>query len=178
MVFAFNLFIFSSKRRKDVGVDILKAVLIFLPIVFSHAGGSAAALDLLSAGSFSFNPQLRSDFPQENWDQLFSTSYEACKLAIASDSEDDNLAVAVEGASDNDTERDILALATEGHGASDNATERDDLGITAEGDKPTIPESDSEIGTSSRRSGLEWLLLAIVVRIILELILGTLSIHL
>ena len=164
MVFAFNLFVFSSKMRKKVEVDIPKAVLIFLPIVFSHAGRSAAALDLLRAGSFSFNPQLRSDFPQENWDQLFSASYKACKLAIAT--EGDNIAIASEG--------DNLYIALEG--ASDNTTdsERDNFAITAEGDKPTIP--DAEIGTSSRGSGLEWLLQ--VVRIILELILGTFYIHL
>ena len=140
---------------EKVEVDIPKAVLIFLPIVFSQARGSAAALDLLGAGSFSFDPRLQTRFPQENWDQLFSASYEACKLAIAP--EGDNLDIALEG-------------------ASDNATERDNLAITAEGDKPTIPESDAELGTSSRRGGLEWLLL--VIRIILELILGTFSIHL
>ena len=207
---------------EKVEVDIPKTVLIFLPIVFSQARGSAAALDLLGAGSFSFDPRLQTRFPQENWDQLFSASYEACKLAIAA--EGDNIAIAMEGASDNATERDDLAIATEGASenaterdnlaiaaegdmskstivtgtegdnltiamdASDNAaTERDNLGIatecatgrdnlaiTAEGDEPTIPESDAEIGTSSRGSGLEWLLLAIVVRIILELIVGTL----
>ena len=192
--------------------------------MFSHAGRSAAALDFLGAGSFSFDPQLKKQFPQENWDQLFSASYEACKLAITAEgnniatgemlpiaSEGDNIAIAMEGASDNATERDDLAIATEGASenaterdnlaiategdmsettivtgtegdnlaiamdASDNAaTERDNLAITAEGDEPTIPESDAEIGTSSRGSGLEWLLLAIVVRIILELIVGTL----
>ena len=88
MVFAFNLFIFSSNTRKDVGVDIPKAVLIFLPIVFSHAGRSAAALDLLSAGSFRVSPQLQRQFPQENWDQLFWDSYKACKLAIAAPEDD------------------------------------------------------------------------------------------
>ena len=251
-VFVVNLFIFSSDMLGKV-VDVPKAVLIFLPIVFSHAGRSAAALDLLRAGSFKFHPQFQRRFPQENWDQLFSASYEACKLAIAA--EGDNLAITMEGASDNDTERDNLAIATEGDmsesavvtgtegddlaiimdasdnaaterdnlaiategatgsdnameiqrdnlaiategdmsestivtgtddslaivmDASDNAaTERDNLAITAEGDKPTIPESDAEIGTSSRGSGLELLLQ--VVRIILELILGTFSIHL
>ena len=173
VVFTFNLFIFSSKTLEDNEVDILvKAVLIFLPIVFSQAGRSAAALDLLGAGSFSFNPRLQTRFPHENWDQLFSTSYAACKLAIAA--EGDNIAIAT---------GDTLAIASEGdnldialEGASDNATERDNLAITAEGDKPTIPESDAELGTSSRRGGLEWLFL--VIRIILELILGTFSIHL
>ena len=226
MVFAFNLFIFSSEMLGKV--DVPKAVLIFLPIVFSQAGRSAATLDLLRAGSFSFDPQLKRQFPQENWDQLFSASYEACKLAIAAEgdniaiatgdmmaiaSEGDNLAIAMEGASDNYKERDNLAIATEGASenvterdnlaiatdgdmsestmvtgmegdnlaivmdASDNAaTERDNLAVTSEGDKPTVSESNAEIGTSSRGSGLEWLLQ--VVRIILELILGTFSIHL
>ena len=68
---------------EDYEVDLLKAALIFLPIVFSQARGSAAALDLLKAGSFSFNPRLQTRFPHENWDQLFSSSYTACKLAIA-----------------------------------------------------------------------------------------------
>ena len=82
MVFELNLFIFSSRLVEEVEVDIPKAVLIFLPIVFSQVRGSAAALDLLGAGSFRFNPRLQTRFPQENWDQLFSASYEACKLAI------------------------------------------------------------------------------------------------
>ena len=82
MIFEFNLFIFSSKMLEEVEVDIPKAVLIFLPIVFSQARGSAAALKLLEAGSFSFDPWLQKQFPQENWDQLFSSCYSACKLAI------------------------------------------------------------------------------------------------
>ena len=243
IIFTFNLFIFSSEIILKK-VDIPKAVLIFLPMVFSQVGRSAAALDLLGAGSFSFHPKLRERFPQENWDQLLSASYEACKLAIAAEgdniamahtegdnlaiatqghgaldnaterdgiaiahtegdnlaiateghgardnaterddtaiahTEGDNLAIATEGhrARDNATERDDiaiahtegdnLAIATEGHGARDNATERDDLAMTAEGDKPTIPESDAEIGSSSRRSGLQSLLQ--VVRIIFK----------
>ena len=138
IVFTFNLFIFSSEILKNV--DIPKAVLIFLPIVFSQVGRSAAALDLLGAGSFSFHPQLREQFPQENWDQLLSASYEACKLAIAEEgdniaiaSEGENLAITMGGASDNDTERENVAIATECHGSSDNATERDDLAIATEG---------------------------------------------
>ena len=110
MVFAFNLCIFSTSRKMEkYEVNIAKAVLIFLPIVFqvSQVGRSAAALNLLKAGSFSVDPQLRRQFPQENWDQLFSASYKACKLAIA-----------------------------------------------AAGDKPTIPEPDAVIGTSSRGSAL------------------------
>ena len=175
MVFTFNLFIFSSEILKKNDVDIPKAVLIFLPIMFSQAGRSAATLRLLRAGSFRFHAQFQRRFPQENWDQLFSASYKACKLAIAAEgdnmtiitgdmlamigSENDNLGIAMGGASDDDTD-----------------SERDNLAITAEGDKPTIPESDAEIGTSSRGSGLEWLLQ--VVRIILELVLGAFSIHL
>ena len=217
MVFTFILFIFSSISLEENEVDIPKAVLIFLPIVFSQAGRSAEVLNLLSAGSFNFDPHLQRRFPQENWDQLFSASYEACKLAMLVAAEGDNIAKAtgdmLEGASDNATERDNLAIATEGdmpestivtgtegdslsiamdasdnaatkrdnlaiatEGAtgSDNVIEMDNLAITAEGDKPTIPESDAEIGKSS--SGLEWLVQ--VVRIILELILGTFSIHL
>ena len=62
-------------------VDIPKVVLIFLPIVFSHVGRSAAARNLLNAGSFSFDPQLPKRFPEESWDQLFSSSFKACMLA-------------------------------------------------------------------------------------------------
>ena len=80
-LFVYNLCNFSSKiERYDV--DIPNAVLIFLPIVFSKAGKSGASR-LLEAGSFSFDPELPRRFPQENWNQLFSSSYEACKLAIA-----------------------------------------------------------------------------------------------
>ena len=65
-----------------VTVDIPKAVLIFLPIVFSHAGRSDSTLLLLRAGSFSLDPHIRERFPQENWDQLISSSFRACELAI------------------------------------------------------------------------------------------------
>ena len=65
----------------EVTVDMSKAVLIFLPIVFSHAGRSASTLVPLS-GSFSLEPHIRKRFPQENWDKLISTSFKACKLAI------------------------------------------------------------------------------------------------
>ena len=112
IVFTFNLFIFSSEILvpEKFEVDILKAVLIFLPIVFSQARGSAAALDLLGAGSFSFNPRLQTRFPQENWGRLFSASYEACNLAIATAPEGDNMiAIAMEGASGKKRRRDDLA---------------------------------------------------------------------
>ena len=86
LIFTFDLSIFSRNDNVDISnVDISKAVLIFLPIVFSAARGSAApaARDLLKAGYFSLDPQLRSISPHENWDQLSSSSYEACKLALA-----------------------------------------------------------------------------------------------
>ena len=81
LMFTFNLCIFSSKYK----VDVSKAVLIFLPIVFSEARGSAAAQDLLKAGYFSLDAQLRSLFPHENWDQLSSSSYKACELALTTE---------------------------------------------------------------------------------------------
>ena len=80
-LFIYNLYIFSSEKEK-YEVDIPKAVLIFLPIVFSKATQSDASR-LLEAGSFSFDPELPRRFPQEDWIQLFSSSYEACKLATA-----------------------------------------------------------------------------------------------
>ena len=82
----FNLCILSSNK-----VDVAKAVLIFLPIVFLEARGSAAARDLLKTRYFSFDPQLRSLYPQENWDQLSSSSYKACKLALTA--KGDNLTI-------------------------------------------------------------------------------------
>ena len=66
----------------EVTVDILKAVLIFLPIVFSYAGRSASTLVLLEAGPFSLDRHIRKRFLQENWDKLISSSFKACKLAI------------------------------------------------------------------------------------------------
>ena len=79
-LFVYNLCNFSSKiERYDV--DIPKAVLIFLPIVFSHVRRLDASL-LLESGFFSVDPQLPRRFPQEDWNQLFSSSYKACKLAI------------------------------------------------------------------------------------------------
>ena len=81
LIFTFNLCIFSSESN----VNVSKAVLIFLPIVFSAARGSPAAGDLLKSGHFSVGPKLRSRYPQENWDQLFSSSYKACKLALTAE---------------------------------------------------------------------------------------------
>ena len=69
-------------------VDILKAVLIFLPIVFSHAGRSDSTLVLLEAGSFNLDPHIQELFPQENWDQLISSSFKACELAITAKGDD------------------------------------------------------------------------------------------
>ena len=88
LIFTFNLSIFS----RDYNVDISKAVLIFLPIVFSAARGSAAlaARDLLKAGYFSLHPHLRSLSPHENWDQLSSSSYKACELALTAEGDSDN----------------------------------------------------------------------------------------
>ena len=81
LIFTFNLCIFSSEYE----VDIPKAVLIFLPIVFSAVRGSATARDLLKAGYFSLHPRLQSLFPHENWDQLSSSSYKACELALTTE---------------------------------------------------------------------------------------------
>ena len=81
-LFIYNLCIFSSKLVK-YEVDIPKAVLIFLPVVFSQAGRSDASLHLLEAGFFSFDAQLPERFPQEDWNQLFSSCYKAWKSAIS-----------------------------------------------------------------------------------------------
>lgn len=80
-LYIYNLCFFSSKIEK-FKVDIPKAVLIFLPIVFSKARRSDAS-HLIEAGSFRIDPELPRRFPQENWDQLFSSSYKACKSAIS-----------------------------------------------------------------------------------------------
>jgi len=62
-------------------VDIPKTVLIILPIVFFKAGQAIGRERLLEAGSFSFDYELPMRFPQENWNELFSSCYTACKLA-------------------------------------------------------------------------------------------------
>ena len=90
--FILRVCIFSSHDENFARDDIAKAVLIFLPIVFSEARGSAAARDFLKAqaGHFSVGPKLRSRFPRENWDQLFSSSYKACELALTAEGDSDN----------------------------------------------------------------------------------------
>ena len=82
----FNLCFLSSKIEK-YEANIPKAIIIILPIIFSKAKRSFELLRLLDAGSFRFDPQLPRRFPQENWDQLFSSSYTACKLAVAREDE-------------------------------------------------------------------------------------------
>ena len=86
LVYIYNLCIFSSKIRK-YEVDIPKATLIFLPIVFSQVKRLDASL-LLESRFFKVNPQLPRRFPQEDWNQLFSSSYKACKLAIGAKVDD------------------------------------------------------------------------------------------
>ena len=86
LVYIYNLCIFSSKIRK-YEVDIPKATLIFLPIVFSQVKRLDASL-LLESRFFKVNPQLPRQFPQEDWNQLFSSSYKACKLAIGAKVDD------------------------------------------------------------------------------------------
>ena len=143
MVFSFNLFIFSSKTRKDVEVDILKAILIFLPIVFSQARRSAAARDLLETVSFSPDPQLLRRFPQEDWVQLFFSSYKACKLAIATEGDAPTITPAEPDAEIGTENWDQLLLSS--------------YKAAGEGDKATFPEPDVQIGTSSRGRALHTL---------------------
>jgi len=77
-----SLFVLALSSEMDVyEVDIPKAVLIILPIVFSKARRTAQLLGLLKAGAFNFDPQLSRRFPQEDWNQLLSSCYTACKLA-------------------------------------------------------------------------------------------------
>ena len=64
----------------------------------------------MKAGSFSFDPQLRRRLPQENWDQLFSSSYKACQLAIAAEGDKPTIP-------EPDAEIDV------GHGASNSSAE-------------------------------------------------------
>lgn len=84
LIFMHNL----SSKLETYEADIPKTVLIILPIVFSRAGRSVELLRLLEAGSFSFDPQLPKRFPEENWDQLFSSSYIACTLAVRMEDDD------------------------------------------------------------------------------------------
>ena len=144
MVFTFDLFIFSSIFLKENEVDIIKAVLIFLPIVFSQAGRSAAALELLVAGSFSFNPHLQRRFTQENWDQLFSASYKACKLAIAAEGDMPVQMISETGAQTIPEPSAKIGMSSRGSG----------LRTMTRGDMQTIPEPGAEIGRPSRGSGL------------------------
>ena len=83
-LYIYNLCIFFSSKMEKHQVDIPKTALVFLPIVFSQIRRSDAS-HLLETGSFSFDSQLPKQFPQENWDKLFSSSFKACKLAATSD---------------------------------------------------------------------------------------------
>ena len=76
-LFNYNICIFSSKIEK-YEVDIPKAVLTFLPIVFSKARQSDV-VRLLEAWPSNIDPELPRRFPQEDWNRLFSSSYKACK---------------------------------------------------------------------------------------------------
>jgi len=80
-LYIYNLCFFSSKIE-NYEADIPKAVLIILPIVFSKAGQSFGPRFVGQA------PQLQERFPQENWDQLFSSSYKACRLAVSKEHDD------------------------------------------------------------------------------------------
>ena len=131
-------------------VEISKAVLVFLPIVFSHAGRSASTLVLLGAGSFSLDPHIRKRFPQENWDQLISSSFRACELAITAKG-------------DEPTIREYEPKIRESEPTiqeSEPTIRESELMIkesepTIQESEPTIRESSVRIGTSSRGRGLD-----------------------
>ena len=145
LIFTFNLRI---SKKSSYKVDIPKAVLIFLPIVFSQAKRSA--LRLLKAGSFSIDPRLPIRFPFENWDQLFSSSYNACRLAIAAEGASDTQTITEPTITEPDTE-----IGTENcDQVLSSSYEGCETAIAPEGDTPTIPELDAKIGTSSRGSAL------------------------
>ena len=153
LIFTFNLFFFSSKMEK-YKVDIPKAVLVFLPIVFSQAKRSAEALRILEAGSFSFDPQLPRRFPFENWDELFLSSFQACKLAIAA--EGDIPSITEPSITETTTEHDTAEIGTENWGKKllSSSYEACKSATASETDKPTIPEIDVKIRTPSRGSAI------------------------
>jgi len=139
-------------KTMEFEVDIPKAVLIFLPIVFSQAGRSAAALDLLRAGSFSFDPGLRRRFPRENWGQLLSSSYKACKLAIAAEGDTPTITEPTITEPDDETGTENWEqLLSSSYEACKSA-------IASEGDMPTIPQLDAKTGTSSRGAAIHTIL--------------------
>ena len=146
LIFTFYLWVFSTSKIEKYKVDIPKAVLTFLPIVFSQARRSAAALDLLESGSFSFDPQLPRRFPFENWDELFLSSYNACRLAIAAEGASDTQTITEPTITEPDTE-----IGTENWDVVLSSSYEACRSATAsEADKRTIPEIDPKIGTPSK----------------------------
>ena len=84
LIFRFITSAFSLSKIEKYEVDIPKTVLIFLPVVFSKVKRSDASRRLVDGWPFSFD-QLSRRFPEENWSKLFSSSYNACKLAAKDD---------------------------------------------------------------------------------------------
>jgi len=81
-LYIYNLCFFSSKIE-NYEADIPKAVLIILPILSSKARQS---FGLRFWGGLAL--QLQRRFPQENWNQLFSSSYKACGPAVSMERDD------------------------------------------------------------------------------------------
>ena len=65
--------------------DIPHTILVILPMIFSKAGPSDDLERFLNSLSLRVDPQLRKRFPQENWSKVYSSIYEACKLAAKGD---------------------------------------------------------------------------------------------
>lgn len=75
---------FSSYIR-EYGADIPRTVLVILPIIFSKAAPSDVLERFLKSWSPRVDPQLRRRYPQDNWSDLYSSTYRACELAATGD---------------------------------------------------------------------------------------------
>ena len=69
----------------EIEADIPHAILVILPVIFSKAAPSDELERFLNSWSLRVDPRLRKQYPQENWTELYSSTYKACKLALKSD---------------------------------------------------------------------------------------------
>ena len=139
-----------SRHGGEYEGDIPYTILVILPMICSKAAPSGDLQRFLKSWSLRIDPYLLKRYPQENWDQLYSSTYEACILAAKGD--DAWMLVPP-------IPKPGAEIGTSSKPSGLDTTSRSGL-KTAKGDDacilvPPIPKPGAEIGTSSKPSSLD-----------------------
>jgi hypothetical protein len=78
----FNSGFSLSRKTEQYETDIPHTALVILPMIFSKVAPSDELEFFLESWSLRVDPQLPKRYPQENWSELYSSTYKACELAV------------------------------------------------------------------------------------------------